>query len=72
MDPVNASPSATNPFSAAQVLFLQSQQLWQERATQTADDMLELYKAGLEYTTQITSLTLGAARRSFDLLSSKA
>ena len=72
METANAKKPANEAFAAMQDLFSQSQQFWQERATQTADDIVELYKAGLEYTGQLTTLTLDAARRSLDLLTPKS
>jgi hypothetical protein len=71
MEAANATKSPSDPFAAVQDLFSQSQQFWHERAAQTAEDVVELYKAGLEYSHQLTTVTLDAARRSFALLTPK-
>lgn len=71
MEPANAKKTANDALSAMHELFSQSQQFWTERATQSADEMVELYKAGVEYTGQLATLTLETARRSLDLMTPK-
>lgn len=59
------TPTPNNPFAPFQEFFSQAQQSAQH-------DWLELYKAGLDYTAQVTTLTLDAARRSLELFTPKA